>query len=331
MAANLTPQYLDAEANYKKARTTEEKLQWLRTMWVEIPKHKASEKLQAILKTKISELNDELEQEKAGPKKGAGPSYKIPKQGAGQFVFLGAANAGKSRLLRTLTKAQPEVAPYPFTTREAIPGMMDFEEIRFQLIDTPPITADFYEHYITDLTRIADAALLFCDLGDDDGPFSTETVVERLQKVKRELVGKMPEMDDDPTIYHLRTLLVCTKADAEGAMDRMEIVKEMFEAKFPMVIIAAEANQGLDELKKKMFETLQIMRLFSKMPGKPAEMTAPFTIPIGGTVIDMAEKVHQDLAEKVKSARVWGSAEFDGQTVGKDHVLRDRDIVELHT
>ena len=330
MAVNLPPHYHDAEAEYKKARTPEEKLVALKKMWVILPKHKASEKVQVILKSKISEVSDEIEQIKSGPKKASPNSYKIPKQGAGQVVFLGPPNAGKSRLLTRLTKATPEVAPYPFTTREPVPGMMDWEDVKLQLIDLPPITADFYEPFITDFTRGADAALLLLDLGDDDGPFSVETVVERLQSYRRILVGKRPENDDDPTVFHLKTLIVANKIDADGAADRLEIVREMFAEKFPIHVISAERGDGLIELRTLLFQQLELIRIYGKMPGKPADMTAPFTIPIGGSVMDFAEKVHADFAEGLKAAKVWGSAAFDGQTVKRDHVLKDKDVVELH-
>src|SRR3712207_1887638 len=148
MAANLTPQYLEAEADYKKAQTAEERLECLRKMWSLLPKHKASEKLQAELKTKISETKAEVEHERKHPKK-AGVSYKIPRQGAGQVVLVGAPNAGKSRILSRLTRATPEVAPYPFTTREPAAGMMAWEDAHVQLIDTPPITADYLEGYLS--------------------------------------------------------------------------------------------------------------------------------------------------------------------------------------
>src|SRR5262249_25809492 len=133
MAVNLPPQYHDAEAEYKRARTPEENLPALKKMWVILPKHKASEKVQVILKTKISEVNDEIETAKSGPKKST-TSYKIPHQGAGTIVFLGGPNSGKSSLLRKLTKATPEVAPYPFTTREPAPGMMEWGAVRVKLV-----------------------------------------------------------------------------------------------------------------------------------------------------------------------------------------------------
>src|SRR5438094_8537159 len=148
MAANLTPQYLEAEAEYKKAQTAEERLTCLKKMYQLVPKHKASEKLQAELKTKLSEAKEEVERERKSPKK-VGVSHKIPKQGAGQYVLVGAPNAGKSRLLTRLTRAAPEVAPYPFTTREPHAGMMDWEDARVQLIDLPPITAGFMAGWVS--------------------------------------------------------------------------------------------------------------------------------------------------------------------------------------
>jgi ribosome-interacting GTPase 1 len=328
MAVNLPPQYHDAEAEYKKARTPDEKLAALKKMWVILPKHKASEKVQAILKTKISEVSDEVEAVKSGPKK-ATASYKIPRQGAGTVAFLGGPNGGKSSLLRKLTKATPEVAPYPFTTREPVPGMMDFEDVRVQLIDLPPITADFYEPYVTDFARTADAAVLVVDLGDDDGPFAAEAVLERLAGRKIHLVGSPPEGDDDPTAFHVRTLLVANKVDADGAADRQDILKEMIGDRMPVLALSAERGDGVDELRTQLFRLLNVIRVYAKPQGKPADMTAPFTIPEGGTVLDFAEKVHSDLADTLKAAKVWGSAQFDGQTVKRDHVLKDKDVVEL--
>src|SRR5947208_1801488 len=198
VAVNLTPQYLEAEAEYKRAQGAEERLECLKRMWALVPKHKASEKLQAELKTKLSETREEVERERKSPKK-AGVSYKIPRQGAGQVLLLGGPNAGKSKILTRLTRATPEVAPYPFTTREPHAGMMEWEDVRVQLIDTPPVTADFLEGYVSSTVRSADGALLLVDLGDDDGPFAAEAVLDRLAQVKTVLVGRPPAAEEDPT------------------------------------------------------------------------------------------------------------------------------------
>jgi ribosome-interacting GTPase 1 len=330
MAANLTPQYLEAEAEYKRAQTAEERLAALQRMWTELPKHKASEKLQAQLKTKISETKEELEHEKKHPKKG-GVSYKVPRQGAGQYVILGAPNAGKSRLLTRLTRATPDVAAYPFTTREPHAGMMDWEDARVQLIDLPPITADFMEGYVSSMVRSADAALLLLDLADDDGPFAAETVIERLAQTKTLLVGEVPTDEEDFSIMHVKTLLITNKSDADGAADRLDIVKEMFGAKYPLHVIAAEHGTGLEDLRTAIYKFLNVIRVYTKKPGKPADMASPYTCPSGSTLLELASLVHRDFADKLKSARIWGTGVFDGQSVTRDHVLHDKDVVELHT
>src|SRR5262245_49898773 len=329
MAANLTPQYLEAEAEYKKAQTAEERLACLRKMWSLLPKHKASEKLQADLKTKLSETAKEVEHERRHPKKG-GVSHKIPKQGAGQYVIVGAPNVGKSRLLTRLTRAAPEVAAYPFTTREPHAGMMDWEDTRTQLIDTPPITPDFMESYLSSIVRSADAALLLVDLGDDDGPFAAEAVLDRLAQTKTVLVGKPPQASEDPTIQHVKTLLVANKIDLPGARERLEVVRDLFGQRFAIHVISAEHGTGLEELRDAIYKFLNVIRVYTKQPGKPPDLTSPYTCPAGSTLLEMASLVHRDFAEGLKSARIWGTGVYDGQTVKRDHVLHDKDVVELH-
>jgi ribosome-interacting GTPase 1 len=329
MAVNLTPQYLEAEAEYKRAQTAEERLECLKRMWALVPKHKASEKLQAELKTKLSEARAEVERERKSPKKG-GVSHKIPRQGAGQVVLLGGPNGGKSRLLTRLTRATPEVAPYPFTTREPHAGMMEWEDVRVQLIDLPPITADYLEGYVSSMVRSADAALLVVDLGDDDGPLAAEAVIERLTQVKTLLVGEPLVVSDDPSLHHTKSLLVANKLGLPGAAERLELVRELFGARFPIQALDAESGNGLEELRTAIYRLLNVIRVYSKKPGKPPDMMAPFTCPAGSNVLKFAETVHRDFADKLKSARIWGTGVYDGQTVTRDHVLHDKDVVELH-
>src|SRR5690242_12335619 len=168
MPANLTPQYKKAEEEYRRAQTPEDELRCLELMLREMPKHKGTDKLQAELKAKISKAKAEVETAKKSAKKGQ-LGFHLPRQGAGRATILGGPNAGKSQLLAKLTRATPEVAPYPFTTREPQPGMMPWEDVQVQLVDTPPITKDVLDSSLLGLIRGADVVLLMVDLGEDDG------------------------------------------------------------------------------------------------------------------------------------------------------------------
>ena len=328
MAVNLTPQYHEAEEQYKKAIGAADKLEWLQKMWVLLPKHKASEKLQADLKTRLSDLREEAERPKGGAKK-TSPG-KIPRQGAGQIVLVGAPNGGKSQLLAALTSAKPDIAPYPFTTRMPQAGMMTFENIRLQLIDTPPITADQLDPPTLSLIRQADGCALIIDLSDDDGYFAAQAAIERLEQAKTYLSHDIPEGIEDWSIQHVRTLIVATRLSDPAAQERLEIMRELAGTALPIFAIDSVSGENLEVIRRELFNLIDIIRIYPKKPGKPADRDQPITINRGGNVLDFAAAIHGDLPDQLKSARVWGpSAPHDGQTVPKDHVIQDGDTVEL--
>jgi uncharacterized protein len=329
MPANLPPQYSKAEDEYRKATSPADRLEKLREMFRLLPKHKGTEKLQSDLKQKISRAKDDLEGAKSGGKK-SGVSHRVQRDGAGQVVLVGAPNAGKSAILAALTNARPEVAPYPFTTRAPYPGMMPWEDVRVQLVDLPPIAADFMEPWVPSIIRSADSALLVADLGDDDVADAVETVLGRLSELHTELLGDLPSDMQDETIQHVKTVMVASKADSDGSADRLAILREWFGSRFPVIPVSITTGLGLDELRRAAYDSLGVMRVYTKVPGKPVDRTHPFTLPIGSDVIDLAREVHRDLEQSLKYAKVWGSGAFDGQTVKRDHELHDSDIVELH-
>lgn len=330
MPANLTPQYSKAEEEYKRATTPAERLDKLREMFRLLPKHKGTEKIQAELKRKISLARDEVEGAKSSGKK-AGPAHKIPRDGAGQIVLVGPPNAGKSALLAALTNAKPEIAPYPFTTRTPIPGMMAFEDVRVQLIDLPPITADAMEPWVANFLRGADAALFVLSMADDDVLDAAAAVLDRVAGVHVSLDAELPHDDDDETLIHLPARLVANAIDAPGAEDRLELAREWNGGRLPILEVSALSGAGLDELRRAAYDLLDVIRVHTKAPGKPVDRTDPFTLPRGATVLDLARAVHRDFENSLKFAKVWGaSAAFEGQTVKRDHELADRDVVELH-
>lgn len=328
MPANLTPQYQKAEQEYRRADSAAEQVACLERMLTLIPKHKGTEKLQADLKTRLREAREQIEQEKQAPK--TGRSFRFPRQGAGQVVILGGPNSGKSRILAELTNAAPEVADYPFTTHEPSPGMTAWEDVQVQLIDTPPVTDSHIEPYMTNIARSADAAVLTFDGSSDDGPEHTAAVIEQFAERKTRLSNVTGFDEDDFSYVNLRTLLVVTRANDADAGTRLEFFREMVPAKFETLSVDLDAAADVETLRTAIYGLLNVIRIYTKRPGKPAEQVDPFTIPKGGTVEDVALCVHRDLAETLKFAKVWGESAHDGQSVGRDHVLCDRDVVELH-
>lgn len=329
MPANLTAQYHKAEEDYRRAQTLEEEVQCLQVMLQEIPKHKGTDKLQAELKRKISETKKQIQSEKSSGKKGRG--VRIPRQGAGMAILLGGPNAGKSQLVRRLTRATPEVAPYPFTTKTPNPGMMPWEDVAVQLVDCPPITADYMESYMQGLIRQADLALLMVDLGDDGGVEQCQDVLDRLNATKTRLARDSSLGEEDVGLSFTRTFLVPNKIDLPEAAERLSLLHELCPLDFREFPISAEHGQGLEPLREAIFYALHVIRVYTKLPSaKEPDRDRPFTVRQGCTLLELAGLIHKDYVEQLKFARVWGSAVHDATMVRGDYVLHDKDVVELH-
>jgi ribosome-interacting GTPase 1 len=208
--------------------------------------------------------------------------------------------------------------------------MMTWEDVKVQLVDLPPITADFFEPWVPNVIRSADAALLVVDLASDDVADAAEAALARLAAVHTELVGTLPFDVEDEAIQHVKTVMVANKLDAEGAAERLDVLREWFGSSFPILAISTERGEGLDALRRTSYDLLGVLRIYTKVPGKPTDRSRPFTIPIGGTVLDLAREVHRDFEHSLKFAKVWGTGVFEGQTVKRDHELHDADVVELH-
>lgn len=326
MPANLTPQYLEAEQAFKEAKTTAEKIAALEEMLAVIPKHKGTEKLQADIKRRLSKLREEGEKK---AKTGRQDPFLVERHGAGQVALVGFPNSGKSALVGALTRAKVTVADYPFSTALPVAGMMQFEDIWIQLVDMPPVTAGEMPPGMGGALRNADALLIVVDVSSDDCLDQLEGVLGLLRE--KRILRSESELEAGARGHTLEDcMVVATKVDAPRAKENLEILKEYLPPGLEMVPVSVSSGKSLEVFRRRVFELLRIIRIYTKVPGQPPDMGQPFVLKKGSTVVDMAAAVHRDFPSRLKNARIWGSARFDGQSVPRDYVLQDRDIVELH-
>jgi ribosome-interacting GTPase 1 len=339
MPANLSPEYKAAAEALRRARDPAERLEHLREMLRVIPKHKGTDHLQADLKHRIKELDEEL----AGPRKGgtrSGPALVVRPEGAAQIALIGPPNSGKSALHARLTGSSARVAPYPFTTQYPEPGMMPVEDVHLQLVDLPPMSPQHPVTWIGSALQSADACLLVVDISDpaavDDVEHLKAMLAERRVGLTRhwptDMQAGMQQTGDeeDPFALTLPVLLVANKADLDpDSRADVAALEELLGVRYPALVVSAETGAGLDRLGRWLFEKLGVVRVYTKAPGKPPDNARPFTLRRGQTVADVARLVHRELVESIRYARLW-NASHDGQHVGRDYLVEDKDIIELH-
>lgn len=329
MPANLPPEYHKIEATLREARTPQDKIEVCEKILAVIPRHKGTEKLVALYKSKIAKFREEALRKPSTARRG--PLLRIEGSGAGQIVVIGPPNAGKSSLVKALTGAEVEVADYPFATRIPAPFMMPFENIKIQLVDTPPVTSELMEPWFPEMLKTTDAVLVVADLGDADTASLLEGIFATLLEKKVELAATDAEIPPERGPFLKRALLAANKADLDPDGKSFADLGTLLEGPFDRLAVSALTGFHLHELRRRLFGLLRVVRAHSKVPGKKAELDSPFALKKGSTVLDMARAVHKDFAEKLDFARVWSKdGTLDGLRVNRDHVLADEDVVELH-
>lgn len=327
MPTNLPPEYFAAEKEYKSAVELEDKISTLENLISTIPKHKGTDHLRADLRRRLSKLKDaSLSIKRKGKQESA---WHIDKEGAGRVAIIGVPNVGKSSLLTELTHAAPKVSEYPMTTWLPTPGMMPFEDIQIQLIDTPPLNKEHLESELFNLVKISNLILLLIDLQG----FPFEQLQDSLDILAQHKIAPLQRKDNYaniPGMTLIPFILVINKSDLQNFNEDYNVFCELLEEQCNKIAISTKSNQNFEALKKLIFDQLEIMRVYSKKPGKPPQMNSPFVLKIGSNLEQFAGMVHKDFLQNFKTARIWGKDVFDGQLVGRDHILFDGDIVELH-
>ncbi len=290
MPTNLPAEWFEVEKEFKEAKTREEKIRALEKLISVTPSHKGCENLRMQLKKKLAKLKRET------PKKAKRKSMYIQKVGDAQVVLLGYPNSGKSLLLKKLTGVGEE-SEIPYSTQKPIVGTLKYEDVRIQMIEIPA----FWKPELLSIARNADLVICLIDLTDYD--YQINEILKLVSKEKFKDV-----------------LFVGTKSDLVKYKDFNQ----------NLILVSALEERGLKELSDKIWEKLNLIRVYTKAPGKP-KVEKPLILKKGSTVKDIIIKVHHDFLKNFRFARIWGSSKYPGEKVGLEYEVKDKDIVEIHS
>jgi uncharacterized protein len=127
---------------------------------------------------------------------------------------------------------------------------------------------------------------------------------------------------------YLPALLAVNKSELLTPADRARMVLE--QRPFDPIFVSARDRLGLDALVDRVGHALHFIRVYVKPPGQPPDRDEPVILRDGDSVQELLGRLPADLGRAFKAAQVWGrSARFPGQTVGRDHVLADEDVVTV--
>ncbi len=298
------PEYTKAEIAFHNSKSIEAQLIALNKMISHAPTHKGAENLRQQLTTRRKKLELQLEKNK---KKSKGTKLGIKKEDL-QAILVGQTNVGKSSLLKQLTNANPKISPVPFTTNEPIIGIMTHKYTQIQIIEIPAING---ENFNKSLVHTADTILILIEDFQD------------IEKIKNQLsmaTGKFI------VVFNKSDLL--TKEEKRKLKAKFESKKYNFEI---VSCIPFYPENGIEELKEKIFKSFDILRVFTKEPDKE-KSKKPIIMKPNSNVKDVAEKILKGFSKRIKTTKIWGpSSKFAGQIVGLNHKLKDLDTVEFTT
>jgi len=325
--ANLPPDYFEAEKDFREAKTPEAKVEALEEMLSIVPKHKGTDKLRANLRRRLSKFKDQSQKKKGVSKRKA--AFSIGREGAAQVAVIGPPNVGKSSLIDLLTNTFPEIAAFPHTTQKPTQGMASYEDIQYQLVDTPPITKEYMEPLMGDLIRRADILVVLLDLyGSTLQQY--EDVMDILHSLRVYADESEVPADLRKPPFIKKILIVANKMDKPEDVEDLDVFMELTEMRMPCIGMSVRTGKNIPLFMERIFDLSEVIRVYTKSPGKEPDMKAPYVIPRESTLEELAGKIHKDFVKQLKNARIWGRAVRDGQMVQRDYVMQDGDVVEIN-
>jgi len=392
MPTNLPPEAKDKWAEVEAAKRPQEKLQKMQEFLSTVPQHKGTMKLRGEIKKKMAIIRRDLEEKKrkGTGRSSGGPKLFVEKEGAAQLALLGMTNVGKSCLMRAVTKANVTVSATPYTTREPSPGIMDYADVQFQVVETPavmegsgdgrawgPVTLGVARNadgviLMVDLSRdpvgqlelllaeleksrvlvsrpsgrvdidrrhagaalriILVGTLIDCSISDVEDLLRSYRVSDAIVKISGDVMLDDVEDAIFETTTYKPALVVGNKLDLPGSETNLRVLKKFVNGKLPIVAMSCEQKIGVDELGRALFESLGVIRVYTKQPGSHEQTGRPFVLKHGATVNDLAKNIHKEFVQNFLFAMVWANRlPFSPKKVGLGFALEDGDIVEIHT
>jgi ribosome-interacting GTPase 1 len=304
MPINAHPEYLAAEKEHLLAYTLEDKIKTLEKMISTAPRHKGAENLRAQLRLKLKKLKEKSEKTKSQKKSGKKTGIKKEDM---QAVIIGLTNSGKSSLLNILTNASPEISNnenVKFTTKYPIIAMMNYSGVQIQIIENPAFESEFYDK---GLSNSADTLIILI------------TNLDQIKQIEQDLQNSSS-----------KKIIVFNKSDKLSSQEKRKISANLQSRKYNFVIISTKNLEGIEELKNKLFQSFNKIRIYTKEPKKPTDKNKPIILNTNSTVKDVAEKILHGFSNNVKEARITGpSSKFPNQRVSINHIVKDLDVVEF--
>jgi len=389
MPANLPPDARKKWAEVEATRHPREKLLRMQEFLSLVPKHKGTLKLRGQIKKQMAIMRREMEEKKRKKVGKSGPKLFIEKEGAAQIALIGLTNVGRSSLLASVTNSKVEVSVSPFTTREPVPGVMNYEDIQFQIIEAPALMEGSAEGkawglQTLALARNADGLIIMADLSQDPVE-QLSLILSELEKarilvskpkaridIERKFMGAglriivtgklvdctfrdiegllksyrisdavvkisgeatLDEIEDsifESTVYK-PAVVVANKTDLEGAEANLKLLRVYVGNKLPLIAVSCRTRKGLDKIGAVLYQTLGIIRVYTKEPNERQPSKNPFILKKGSTIQNLAKNIHSDFSENFAFAKVWSKRlVFSPRRVGLTFALEDGDVVEIH-
>jgi ribosome-interacting GTPase 1 len=259
MPTNLPPEALDKWELVEAAHTPKEKMDAMIEFLKYVPHHKGTLKLRGEMKRKISLIRADLDKKKrmGTGKGGGGPKLFVEKEGSAQIALIGMTNVGKSCLMTATTNSKVVVTPTPYSTHEPVPGIMNYKDVQFQIVEAPAVMEGSSDgraagHVTLGLARNADGVILMVDLSCD--PIEQlELVLAEMEK-SRVLVNKPSgkvEIDRRHAGTALRIILVGKLLDC----DMHDVEDLLRDYKIHDAIVRISGEVTLDDVEDAIFET----------------------------------------------------------------------------